>query len=260
MAGEVSDDRRLVVDSDWVVVTGAARGIGFEVANRMGGKSPVLAIDVDSRELDIARAELTRRSGHAVELAVADVSDPAAVTAAIGRLPETAMVRCLVNCAGIYDLCPAEVMPLSSFERVVSVNLTGAFIACQLLFPRFGRGSVIVNVSSINGHRALPNRVSYASSKAGLQMLTKCLAVEWAKYGVRAVSVSPGIVDTLMNRRVEEELGVDTRSARSRIPLGRIASPQEISSVVEFVASPEASYLTGTDILVDGAWSAYGAP
>jgi NAD(P)-dependent dehydrogenase (short-subunit alcohol dehydrogenase family) len=136
----------------------------------------------------------------------------------------------------------------------------GTFIACQKIFPRLGRGSVIVNVGSINGHRALPNRVSYASSKAGVQMLTQCLAVEWATYGVRAVSVSPGIVDTPMNRKVEEEMGVDTQAPRSRIPLGRIASPHEISSVVEFVASPEASYLTGTDILVDGAWSAYGAP
>jgi len=90
-------------------------------------------------------------------------------------------------------------------------------------------------------------------------MLTQCLAVEWASHGIRVISVSPGIVDTAMNRRVEEQAGINTADARAKLPLRRYATPGEIAQIVAFLASDAAAYVTGTDLLVDGAWTALGA-
>ena len=122
-------------------------------------------------------------------------------------MPDSATIACLVNCAAIFDHQPAATMTLDAWERVLKVNLTGPFLCSQAAFPRMRSGSIIVNIGSINGHRAIPTHANYAVSKAGLMMLTRCLAVEWARHGIRVISVSPGIVDTAMNRRVEEQAG-----------------------------------------------------
>ena len=242
----------------WSVVTGAASGIGLEIARLLAQDGPVLAIDRNGEALNDA-ALLLRGDGARIEPAVADIGSAAAVAEAFGRLPADAHVACLVNCAAIFDHHPAERMSLASWERVLNVNLTGPFLCSQAAFPRMGRGSVIVNIGSINGHRAIPTHANYAVAKAGLMMLTQCLAVEWARHGIRVVSVSPGIVDTPMNRRVEEEAGIDSRAQQAKIPLGRYATATEIAQVVRFLAGEGAGYISGTDILVDGAWTALGS-
>jgi NAD(P)-dependent dehydrogenase (short-subunit alcohol dehydrogenase family) len=150
-------------------------------------------------------------------------------------------------------------MSLQSWERVLRINLTGPFLCSRAAFVRMGPGSVVVNIGSINGHRAIPTHSNYAVSKAGLMMLTQCLAVEWAAHGIRVVSVSPGIVDTPMNRKVERLAGIDAREVQAKLPLGRYASASEIARVVGFLVSDAAAYISGTDILVDGAWTALGA-
>jgi NAD(P)-dependent dehydrogenase (short-subunit alcohol dehydrogenase family) len=96
-------------------------------------------------------------------------------------------------------------------------------------------------------------------SKAGLMMLTQCLAVEWAQHGIRVVSVSPGITDTPMNRRVEAQAGIDAAAVKAKLPLRRYASATEIARIVAFLASDGGAYVSGTDLLVDGAWTAQGA-
>jgi NAD(P)-dependent dehydrogenase (short-subunit alcohol dehydrogenase family) len=245
--------------SDWVVVTGAASGIGLEIARRMASKSPVLCVDTNGELLASTVEHLRDNAPFEVISAVVDVSDPGGMQMAVAQIPPQAVVRCLVNCAGIFDHYPAHEMPLEAWERVLRVNLTGTFVSSQTVFARLVHGSAIVNIGSINGYRALPERANYAASKAAVRMLTQCLAVEWAPLGIRVISVSPGIVDTPMNRRVEAEAGVNSADIRERIPLGRYAAPSEIASVVEFVASADASYLSGVDVLVDGAWVAFGA-
>jgi 2-deoxy-D-gluconate 3-dehydrogenase len=242
----------------WSVVTGAASGIGLAIARLLAQDGPVLAIDRNAPALQDAAAAL-RRDGARIEPAVADLSSPAEIARAFDRLPAGAAVTCLVNCAAIFDHQPAETMSLDAWQRVLDVNLTAPFLCSQAAFPRMGKGSVIVNIGSINGHRAIPTHANYAVSKAGLMMLTQCLAVEWARHGIRVVSVSPGIVDTPMNRRVEEEAGIDSRAQQAKLPLGRYATPEEVARLVQFLASPAAAYISGTDILVDGAWTALGA-
>jgi NAD(P)-dependent dehydrogenase (short-subunit alcohol dehydrogenase family) len=243
--------------SGWSVVTGAASGIGLEIARLLAQDGPVLAIDRNGPGLQEVTAA-ARSDGGRVEPAVADLSSAEEIARAFRSLPDGATVTCLVNCAAIFDHQPAEAMTLETWERVLRVNLTAPFLCSQAAFPRMGRGSVIVNIGSINGHRAIPTHANYAVSKAGLMMLTQCLAVEWAGRGIRVVSVSPGIVDTPMNRRVEEQAGIDSRQQQAKIPLGRYATPAEIAELVRFLASPAAGYVSGTDILVDGAWTALG--
>jgi NAD(P)-dependent dehydrogenase (short-subunit alcohol dehydrogenase family) len=242
----------------WSVVTGAAGGIGFEIARLFAQTGPVLAIDQDGDALADAVRSL-RDGGGTVEAALADIASAEAVADAFGRLPEAGRIGCLVNCAAIFDHHPAEAMSLQSWERVLRVNLTGAFLCSQAAFPRMGKGSVIVNIGSINGHRAIPTHANYAVSKAGLMMLTQCLAVEWASHAIRVVCVSPGIVDTAMNRRVEQQAGINPRDVQAKLPLRRYADPGEVAQVVRFLASDAAGYISGTDILVDGAWTALGA-
>jgi NAD(P)-dependent dehydrogenase (short-subunit alcohol dehydrogenase family) len=244
-------------DRGWSVVTGAASGIGLEIARLLSRDGPVLAIDRNEPGLREAAAALVG-DGARIEAAVADLSSPAGIAQAFRRLPDGAGVRCLVNCAAIFDHQPAETMTLEAWQRVLQVNLTAPFLCSQAAFPRMGQGSVIVNIGSINGHRAIPTHANYAVAKAGLMMLTQCLAVEWAACGIRVVSLSPGIVDTPMNRRVEAEAGIDSRAQQARIPAGRYATPAEIAELVRFLASPAAGYISGTDILVDGAWTALG--
>jgi NAD(P)-dependent dehydrogenase (short-subunit alcohol dehydrogenase family) len=248
----------LPASAAWSVVTGAAGGIGLEIVRLFVGQGPVLAIDHDGAALEDALQGVDR-GGERIEPCVADVGSADEVARAFAGLPQGARVGCLVNCAAIFDHQPVETMTLPAWERVLNVNLTGPFLCSQAAFPRMGKGSVVVNIGSINGHRAIPTHANYAVSKAGLMMLTQCCAIEWARHGIRVVSVSPGIVDTPMNRRVEEQAGIDPAEARMKLPLRRYATAAEIARTVRFLASEHAGYISGTDLLVDGAWTAQGA-
>lgn len=242
----------------WVVITGGSSGIGLETAHRLAGEYPLLLIGRGAGALAVAAEELAR-VGARVETAVADVGDPDAVTAAVARVPDGEAIHALVNSAAIFDHQPAESMPLAAWEAVLRVNLTGPFICSQAVFPRLRAGSVIVNLSSINGHAALVDHSNYAVSKAGLMMLTRCLAVEWARFGIRVLSVSPAVIDTPMNQRMDEEGRQDPAVVLRRTPLGRYGRPREVSDVIAFLISPGAGYMTGVDIGVDGGWTAFGA-
>jgi NAD(P)-dependent dehydrogenase (short-subunit alcohol dehydrogenase family) len=246
------------MSSGWVVITGGSSGIGLDAARRLAPERPLLLVARTRAPLEAAASEL-RGIGQAVEIAVADVSDERAVRDAIALVPRGDWIHGLVNSAAIFDHHPAREMPLAAWDAVIRVNLTGPFICSQAAFPRMRPGSVIVNLSSINGHAALPEHANYAVSKAGLMMLTRCLAVEWAVHGIRVVSVSPAVIDTPMNQRMDEEGRQDPGVVRRRTPLGRYGSPREVSDVIAFLLSDGASYITGVDIAVDGGWTAYGA-
>lgn len=250
----MSDER----GTRWSVVTGAAGGIGLEIVRLFARRGPVLAIDRDDAAL-LDALDTVESAGHRIEAAVADVSSQSDVARAFASLQEDFSVRCLVNCAAIFDHQKLEIMTLDAWERVLKVNLTGPFLCSQAAFPHMGPGSVVINIGSVNGHRAIPTHANYAVSKAGLMMLTQCLAVEWAHHGIRVISLSPGIIDTPMNRRVEEQANINPAEVQAKLPLGRYATGIEIAKIVEFLASDAAAYVSGTDLLVDGAWTALGA-
>jgi NAD(P)-dependent dehydrogenase (short-subunit alcohol dehydrogenase family) len=191
-----------------------------------------------------------------------DVSDPQSVATFFRRLAdEFGSLHVLVNNAGIYANGPTVAMTDEAWHKVLGVNLSGGFFCARAAAPLLfaGAPASVVFISSLNGpHQGWPGRANYGSSKAGVQGLTRSLAVEWAAQRVRVNAISPGYIETAM---VTERISTGILSAdklRSRVPLGRLGRPEDIASAVCFLASDEASYVTGTTLVVDGGWSVLG--
>jgi NAD(P)-dependent dehydrogenase (short-subunit alcohol dehydrogenase family) len=249
-----------------VVVTGGGRGIGHAVAARLASQGDRVAVF----DADAARAAAAPGS---LGLLV-DVTDEAAVSAAVDEVEKAlGPVDVLVNNVGITtpEPVPLEQLSLATWQRVVDTNLTGTFLTTK----RVGRsmisreaGGVIVNVASIYGSRALDWRLydvapaprrqddaAYHVTKAAIIQLTRVLATSWSPFGIRVCAVSPGPVDTEVVREMIGE-GEIARIAE-RVPAGRFARPDEIAACIAFLASDDASYVTGANLLADGGWTCW---
>ncbi len=228
------------------IVTGAARGLGAAIADALEAEGAAVArTDVDGGEV-----ELDVRDGGSVERAVAAVA---------ARLGEPTI---LVNNAGINRIGPSESFDEADWNEVVDVNLGGVFRCSQVVGGRMlaAAGGAIVNVASISGLVGMPGRAAYCATKAGVLGLTRALAVEWAGRGVRVNAVAPGYVRTPMVENALAQGLLAEEALLERVPIGRLASPEEVAQAVVFLASPAAAYLAGQALLVDGGWLAYGAP
>jgi glucose 1-dehydrogenase len=242
-----------------VIVTGAANGIGRAIADRFveAGANVVIA-DVDEQAGRVAETELTR-PGHKVKFIPCDVGDEGQVE----RLMRDALafggpLGVLVNNAAILDSADFLDLEASEFDRVLRVNLRGAFLAGQAAARRMvaqvkagGEPGAIVNLSSINAVFALPDHVAYSISKGGIAQLTKAMALSLAPYNIRVNAIGPGSIRTAMLEKVMSDESVRTRIL-SRTPLGRLGEVEEIAEVALFLASPAASYITGETIYADG--------
>jgi 3-oxoacyl-[acyl-carrier protein] reductase len=240
------------------LVTGAARGIGFATARRLAvAGHRVVAIDVLDDVLQAAVAEL-RQAGHdAVGLTV-DLADPAAIAGVPARLGDDfGRIAVLVNNAGISPKqdgkkVPLELIPLAQWDLTLNINLRAPLLLSQLVLPGmrergFGR---IVNVSS-RAARA-PSGIAgadYVASKSGLVGLTKAIAQDFAAFGITANSVAPGSVDGPMQLQND---AATRAAALAKIPVGRLSSPDEIADAIAFLASPEAGYITGVTLDING--------
>jgi meso-butanediol dehydrogenase / (S,S)-butanediol dehydrogenase / diacetyl reductase len=234
------------------IVTGAARGIGLAVARRFLREGyRVAALDVDAAELGRACADCL-----AIEC---DVSDPRQVAAAVARVErELGRIDALVNNAGIAVFKPILETSFEEWSRVLAVNLNGPFLLTQACVPVMlkGGGGAVVNVASISGMRASTLRVAYGTSKAAVVHLTKQQAVELGTMGIRVNAVSPGPVDTAMAKQVHTP---DIRRGyRDAIPLARYGAEDELAAAVYFLCSPEAAYINGHTLSVDGGFDAAG--
>ncbi|HWD25454.1 MAG TPA: SDR family oxidoreductase [Acidimicrobiales bacterium] len=235
-------------------VTGASRGLGRAIAEALAAQGYAVAClgrDVDALN---ETAQRVRAAGAAVSLHTADVGDPSfAAPFVTETVAEHGGLDLVVNCAGILGEKTAAEMTPEEYLRVLNVNLVAAFALSSAAYPhlRDAPGASVVNIGSFYGSIGVPGFAAYASSKAGMEGLTRTLAVEWARDDIRVVCVAPGYVATEMLQGALSDERVAERLV-SRIPLKRVASAEEIAGIVCFLASPAAAFITGATIVADG--------
>lgn len=230
------------------LVTGAARGIGKAIAARLGADGwTVGMLDVSRSDVDAAASDIEGAMG-----LVADISDEGSVEAALdmfGGAPNL-----VVNNAGIVRFGPLIDLAFEDFAVVAMVNLVGTFTVARAAARRMVDAAVrgsIINITSMNGVAPGPNGGAYGATKAGIALLTQQMAIEWGSYGIRVNAIAPGLILAGMSDAIYSDPQI--REAReSKVPLGRLGTPEDIASLVTFLASSESSYITGQNILVDG--------
>ncbi|MEA2598556.1 MAG: hypothetical protein QOF01_5025 [Thermomicrobiales bacterium] len=246
------------------LITGAGRGIGRAIAELFAREGARVAlISRTASEIEETAAAITAAGGQALSIP-ADISRPSDVEAFTSQVAkELGGIDILVNNAGIYEPVSLVETPFETWNRVMQVNLYGA-IHCSReigrLMVRQGRGGAIVNVSSIHGVRGVPDSTSYDVAKGGLNQLTRSLAVELAPHTIRVNAVAPGFINTAMavvdgQSEHESDDFKTNYVARRKIPLARPAAPSEVAAAVLFLASDDASYITGHILAVDGGLS-----
>jgi len=243
------------------VVTGAADGIGWATAQRLAADfAHVVLLDLRGG----AARERARELGAAHFGLDCDVASPDSVAAAVSAvLQRFGRIDVLVNNAGIPDQAgPTVKQDVAAFDRVLGVHLRGTFLLCQAAGAAMLEqgGGAIVNLASIAGLAGIPARNAYGAAKAGIAAMTRSLAVEWARGGVRVNAVAPGYVRTSLVDELVGKGALDIGAIEARTPMGRLAQPAEIAEVIAFLASTRASFITGATLPVDGGWLALGAP
>lgn len=242
-----------------VVVTGGASGIGLATARAFAAEGcRIVLLDLNAERVQVAARELG--GGGAEVLAVAgSVTDPAAVEAAFSSAEARfGRIDVLFGSAGISMNRPTLELAYDDWRRAVDVNLNGIFLCTQAaarrMVPR--RSGVILNVASMYGVAAAPERAAYCATKAAVVNLTRSLAVEWGPLGLRVNALAPGYVRTDLVEDLVRKGRLDVAAIEERTPARRLATPEEIGTIAVFLASREAAFVNGQAIVADGGWTA----
>jgi len=236
------------------IITGAGRGIGKAIARKfLAEGARILICDVVAERLNSTSQELSALGK--VESMIGDLTDPAFCDALVAHAMESlGELNILANNAGIAIVQPFLETTQDIWERTLDVNVKAMYMLSQRaakVMVAQGKGGAIVNMASTNGHVGERGLAAYNTSKGGVVMLTKTMAIELAKYGIRVNAVSPGFILTDLAR----EGGMDKAMIRDyiqKIPLGRYGRPEEVADLFAYLASDEASFITGASVIIDG--------
>ena len=243
-----------------ILVTGGAGGIGAETCARLASQGVrVIIADINLTAARAKAADLVAAGGQALGLEC-DITNPETCDrAAQSAVDRFGRLDGMVNCAGVSRPQDSISLPPADWARMVDIQLNGAFYIAQACARRmWASGGAIVFITSTNAEAAFPRRAAYCSAKAGVAMLTKVLAVEWAEKRIRVNAVGPAYVATEMTQRNIAAGNVNEAQIKARIPLGRLAQPNDVADAVAFLLSEQASFITGHSLYVDGGWLAYG--
>lgn len=250
------------------LVTGGSRGIGLAVANGLAEHGADVAIVARTKEqLEAASRQIQADTGlrkaqssrKKVWTFPFDLKNIKAIEALFENIvSETKGIDILVNCAGTTVRGPSEDVDLKTWNRVIEVNLTAAFVISQAFCrhrKQVAKAGRIINIGSLTCHGARPTTAAYASSKGGLLMLTKTLAVEWAKYNINVNAIGPGYIATDLTEPLRSDEDFN-EWVLSKTPLGRWGQPEDLVGTAVLLASKAGDFITGQIIYVDGGWLA----
>jgi len=244
------------------LVTGASRGIGRAIALTLARQGADVAVNCFSSVAEAQKVvqEIRKLDRNAMVIQ-ADVADKSAVENMVNSvIGHFGKLDILVNNAGMATVGPSEALEEKVWRRGIDVMLTGAFFCCQtagkiMIGQKYGK---IINIASINGIVAFPERASYCSAKAGLMALTKVLASEWAKYNINVNAVAPGYIETEMVSSLVSQGKLNVEELKCRTPSGTLTSAEDVAEAVVFLASESSRSINGQTIVIDGGWTAYG--
>lgn len=253
---------KMRLDGKAIYVTGGASGIGKSVATALAeAGADVAIVDVNLEGAEAVAKEIAEATGSKTIAIRCDVTDQDDVEAMVAKVVDTyGKLDACFNNAGICLNVPAEEMTYEQWNKVININLNGVFLcatAAGRVMLKQGYGSII-NTASMSGHIVnVPQpQCAYNASKAGVSMLTKSLAVEWAKKGVRVNCISPGYIGTDLTLN-SEALKPLIEKWNAMAPMGRLGRPEELQSIVVYLAGDTSSFTTGSDIIVDGAFTCF---
>ena len=242
------------------LVTGGSRGIGFAIARALAQQGADIVIAArDEKQLDAAKRQIQNQTGKKVWTYAYDLADIKVIQGHFGNIvAATESIDILVNCAGTTIRKRAEDIDLKEWNHVIEVNLTSVLVMCQAFCrhrKEIARPGRIINIGSLTSHAARPTTAAYASSKAGLLMLTKTLAVEWAKYDINVNAIGPGYIATELTAPLQADKDFN-KWVLSKTPLGRWGQPEDLVGAAILLASKAGDFITGQTICVDGGWLA----
>jgi len=242
------------------LVTGGSRGIGLGIAKGLAQHGADVAIIArNAKHLETAQKKIRTETGKNVWTFAFDIANTEEIENLFEKIvSETVGIDILVNCAGVNVRAPAEDIKLKDWNEVLAINLT-AVLALSQAFCRHrkqaGRGGKIINIGSLTCQGARATTAAYASSKGGLLMLTKSLAVEWAKYNINVNAIGPGYIATELTAPLKADEDFD-KWVLSKTPLGRWGQPGDIAGAAVFLAGRASDFVTGQILYVDGGWLA----